>query len=246
MVRRVPAGWASFAALAVLLLALAPPAGAGAQSMWSVFGTPGWSMRSEANGHITTFHIHRLSHWACWRGELVDLQDVKQAPEDYWGPGSDVIGNQIELHDPDGSWRMVGTYTQSAAPGEEWTMQVHGYPGRPTPYVIVPGRQVNSDTRTEYFLDYSQGIVSSCLHTTPPGWGVHVYWRSLFRFTAGGLRAHYEENMECGALACQIENWTFTRGRGGITSIEDVRSSGRALGLLLRRTARREVTRPRA
>lgn len=231
------------AIVCVLVAATAHASSRPLAAMWPVFDLRGWSMRSAKDGHITRFYVDRLKHWACWSGDLVDLRDIKQAPEDYWGPGGDVIGNQIVLRDPDGSWRIVGTYTESPNATEVWTFQIHRYPDKPLPYVLFPGHVVNSDTRTEYYGTFVRGkIVSSCLHTPPPPWGVHVYWRSQFRFDRGVLRAHYEEN-RCGATACQIENWTYTRGLGGVSSIEDVQAAGDPLGIRLRTVKRLAPTR---
>lgn len=207
--------------------------------MWTALEAgSSWGMRSSTDGDTTHFHLRHLSRWGCWSGDLVDLETTKPSPADYWEPGQDVIGHQIELHDPDGSWRMVGTYTQSPNPSEVWTMQVHQYPGTPVPYVIVPGRQVNSDTRTEYYLLFDKKIVSACMHEGPqdaPAWGQHVYWRSEFTFSDGVLHAHYEENHECGIQACQIEDWTFAPIAVGMTQIAVLRGGGKPFKLVLRR-----------
>lgn len=229
--------------LLVPLLVL-PSACASAPPMWKVFA-PGasWAMRSSADGHLTRFDLQRLSRWGCWRGDIIDLVDHKRSANDYWEIGGDVVGHQIELRGRDGSWRMIGTYAQSPDPSEEWTMQVHRYPGHPIPYVIVPSRRVSSDTRTEYYTLFSTGIVSRCLRGGPsaaPGWGRNVYWRSKFTFVRNGtLHAHYEENHECGPIACQIENWTFAPGRLGMTQVADLRAGGHPMSLVLRRFPRR-------
>ncbi len=199
-------------------------------------------MRSSFNGDVTRFRLRRLAHWGCWSGEIVDLETIKPAPIDYWEPGSNVIGHQIELHDADGPWRMIGTYTQSPDQGEVWTMQVHRLPGLPLPYVIVPARRANTDTRTAYYVLFSQHIVSTCMHGGPkdaPSWGRHVFWRSKFTFAGGVLHAHYEENHECGVEACQIEDWTFTHGSVGMTDIRVERGGGKPFDLDLRRVNQR-------
>jgi hypothetical protein len=198
-------------------------------------------MRSSVNGHLTRFYVRRLTRWGCWSGDLLDLTDIKADAEDYWGPGAQVVGHQIMIRGSDGSWRMVGTYTQAADRRDVWTMQIHGYPGEPTPYEIVPGRQIDTDTRTEYYALFTRGaIVSGCLHGGPdaaPAWGQHVYWRSRFSFSRRRLRANYEENGGCGPVPCQVESWTFARGRAGIARIADLWSGGRFLGLVLTATA---------
>lgn len=215
--------------------------------MWRVF-TPGtsWLMRSSVDGHKTWFHIRRMTHWGCWTGDLIDLVDVKPAAEDYWAPGLGWVGHQILYHDPSGSWRMVGTYTRARDGAPGWTMQIHGYPGQPTPYVIVPGRQANSDTRTTYYTNYVSGaVVSSCIPgaSAAPEWAQHVYWRSQFHFTSSNtLQAHYEEN-RCGALPCQVEDWTFASDNAGIARIADLRSGGNPLDLTLARISRRQASR---
>lgn len=117
-------------------------------------------------------------------------------------------------------------------------MQVHQYPGMPVPYVIVPARRVDSDTRTAYYLLFSNKIASACMHGGPqdaPGWGQHVYWRSEFTFSDGVLHAHYEENHGCGIQACQIEDWTFVPGEVGMTQVDVLRGAGKPFNLVLRR-----------
>lgn len=213
------------------------------QAVWRVF-TPraSWEMHNSTGG-LTKFTLHHMTHWGCWTGNIIDLVDTKQTASDYWAPGSDVIGHQILLQDPDGSWRLVGTYTQGPQATDDWTMQIHGYGGKPTPYIITPGRTVNSDTRTEYYTEFIRKITSACVRVALPAWAQHVYWRSAFTFTRSGqLHAHYEENQGCGPVACQIENWTFTRGQVGINSIADLRSGGNPLALVLNRRARHPQT----
>lgn len=229
---------AAIAALAAAVLLLTGVADAAAP-MWDAF-VPGtsWAMRSSTDGNLTRFYAIPLTHWGCWRGTLIDLMDVKRSPNDYWGIGTNVVGNQIEYRDPNGSWRMVGTYTRSTDRSLEWTMQVHGYRGWPTPYVIAPAHRVDSDTRTQYRMFYSTGIVSHCMRgaTHAPAWGQHVYWRSRFRFGPHGwLHAHYEENQGCGPLACQIENWTFAPTQSGMARIRDMRGGGYPVRLTLAR-----------
>jgi hypothetical protein len=228
--------------LALLAIVVAAPAGSHGTvppPMWPVFTRGSWKMTSSVNHHVTTFTVRHLDNWACWKGDLIDLRTNKQAPEDYWAPGLNVVGHQILLRDKDGSVRMVGTYTQSPDPAERWTMQVHSYPGRPVAYVITPGRRVASDTRTAYYTLYSASIEPRCMRggeSAAPGWGRNVYWRSRFVFDKRGwLHAHYEENLGCGAIACQIENWTFACARAGIEQINDTRVAGKPIALVLRR-----------
>jgi hypothetical protein len=212
--------------------------GTQAPAMWDALRAgSSWSMRSSVDGDRTQFYLEPLRRWGCWSGHLIDLVDRKLAARDYWGPGEDVTGHQIMYEDADGSWRMVGTYTESSRRSEIWTMQVHGYPGKPTPYVITPSRRADGDTQTEYYGLFVRGAaVSSCMHGGPrsaPTWAQHVYWRSQFSFAGSTLRARYEENHECGHVACQVESWTFARGRPGINKIVDMRVGGKPLGLTL-------------
>jgi hypothetical protein len=208
--------------------------------MWnSLLPGSSWKMKSNLNGHVTTFGVRRLARWGCWTGNIVDLWDVKQAPEDYWGPGVDVAGHRIMRRNSDGSWQMIGTYTESPEPQHVWTMQIHSYSGRPRAYIITSGLRRSSDTRTAYYTLYQSGIVSSCMtggEAAAPAWGRNVYWRSRFTFDArGALHAHYEENAGCGAqAACQVEDWTFARDRAGIAQIAVHRAGGQALSLVLR------------
>lgn len=206
-------------------------------SMWPVFDKPAkWTMRSSRNGHVTHFEIRHLAQWGCWRGDIIDLVTVKQAPEDYWGPNEDVVGHQIIRRAADGSWLMVGTYTESPNPAAVWTMQIHRYPGKPVPYVIIPAKRTDSDTRTEYFTRVAKGRqVSWCMTRNPPKWGYHIYWRSRFHFTANRLVASYEENRGCGPVACQMEKWQFTPDRAGIARLVFQRSAGRNLPWVLSR-----------
>jgi len=211
--------------------------------MWNPFvAGASWQMTSNVNGHVTTFGVRRLARWGCWTGEMADLWDVKQAPQDYWLPGGDVVGHQIMHRDRDGAWRMVGTYGESPSGAGLWTLQMHSFRGRPRAYVITPGTRRGSDVRTAYYLLSRPGVVSTCIkrrESVAPSWARKVYWRSRFTLDTGGdLRAHYEEGRgaACGRFACQAEDWTFARGRVGIARIAVHRSGGQPLSLVLRQT----------
>jgi hypothetical protein len=62
---------------------------------------------------------------------------------------------------------MVGTYAQAADRSNVWTVQIHGYPDERTPYEIVPGRQIDSDTRTEYYTLFTRGAIVSAFARSP-------------------------------------------------------------------------------